>query len=157
MRRRTCFKIHLVPGAIVVLLLKQSSVLQRMEHASGIAEVEERALGAVGEDSRLAMLNPLKERSGRNKGLFSVEPMRSWPPMPAERRAVTHSEPVGGGIKQRDSRHLNADAVAIVPDRARQSRLGDADQASGNDHCGCRNSSLTHGVVPQPRLDLGAR
>jgi len=63
-----------------------------------------------------------------------------------------------GQTSELNDRHLDADAdaVAIVPDWARQSSLGDADQAGGNDHRGCRNSSLTHGVVPQPHLDLGA-
>jgi hypothetical protein len=65
-------------------------------------------------------------------------------------RAGTPCERIGKSIVQRDGRHLDSDPIVIAPDRARQSRLRDPDQPSGNDHGRCRNSSVTHECFPTP-------
>src|SRR5262249_17787106 len=67
-------------------------------------------------------------------------------------QSVPQADPerVRGDIDQVDLRCLDTDAIAIVSDRTRQSCLRDSDEAGGDDHRGCRNSSVAHGVVPNP-------
>jgi hypothetical protein len=69
-------------------------------------------------------------------------------------KSVSHEDPerVHRHIDHIDLRSLDTDPIAIVPDRARQSRLRDSDEAGGDDHRGYRNSPVAHGIVPQPQF-----
>jgi hypothetical protein len=58
------------------------------------------------------------------------------------------SAPIDDRIKSSDCRHLHVDAVAIVPDRPRQSRLCEADQARRGSDCGVLASGFTTSRAP---------